>query len=140
MIEAVNVWDQYAGGCLAAARPQAQDRPRCEREHAERDRLELPESGGAVQRPRLRRAQRVAEPGLRLKVLHDRRCLSNALTSCVWQRGCTVVALLPALLHAEWWHTLVMRADALFYLIRAGRVGPHTCAVSAARASSAPTR
>ena len=48
--------------------------------------------------------------------------------------------LLPALLHAEWWHTLVMRADALFYLICAGRVGPHTCAVSAARASSAPTR
>ena len=45
--------------------------------------------------------------------------IGAALTACVWQRGCTVVALLPALLHAGWWHSFVMRADALFYLERA---------------------
>ena len=34
----------------------------------------------------------------------------------MWQRGCTVVALLPALLHTDWWHEYVMRADELYYL------------------------
>ena len=32
------------------------------------------------------------------------RCKSigDALEACVWQRGCAVVALLPALMHTEW--------------------------------------
>ena len=42
--------------------------------------------------------------------------IRSALESYVWQRGCAVVALLPALLHTDWWHDYVMHADEIFYL------------------------
>ena len=46
------------------------------------------------------------------------RCggIGSALEALVWQDGCAVVALLPALLHTSWWHDYVMRADAIYYL------------------------
>lgn len=42
--------------------------------------------------------------------------IGRVLEAYVWQKGCTVVALLPALLHTDWWHDYVMHADAIYYL------------------------
>ena len=60
------------------------------------------------------------QPGARywLNPAYGVRCggIGRALAAHVWQRGCAVVALLPALLHTDWWHEYVMRADELYYL------------------------
>jgi len=42
--------------------------------------------------------------------------IAASLAAHVWVDGCAVVALLPALLHTDWWHDYVMRADRIFYL------------------------
>lgn len=41
-----------------------------------------------------------------LNPAYGHRCgtIADALAAYVWQRGCAVVALLPALLHMQWWH------------------------------------
>jgi len=44
------------------------------------------------------------------------RAIGDVLARYVWQQGCAVVALLPALVHLSWWHDFVMRADAIHYL------------------------
>ena len=36
----------------------------------------------------------------------------------MWQDGCAVAALVPALVHQPWWHDLVMHADAIHYVRR----------------------
>lgn len=60
-----------------------------------------------------------------LNPAYGRHCgtIADALATHVWQRGCAVVALLPALLHMGWWHEYVMRADAIYYLRRKVRFG-----------------
>lgn len=44
------------------------------------------------------------------------RDIGEALSRYVWQQGCTVVALLPALVNQPWWHELVMHADSIRYV------------------------
>ena len=66
------------------------------------------------------RASQGPQPGARyfLNPAYGGHCaaIGETLARYVWQDGCAVVAVLPALLHTGWWHEYVMKANSIHYL------------------------